>query len=278
MKIMPIRWTGAKNTQAKEILKYIPKNIDTYYEPFCGGCSIMLNLISDNNYDIKNIICSDINSDLIKMWKVIKSYPDEVIKVYSLMHDNISSLDNVKDKKTYYNSFRYIFNQDRNPYLFFFLNRTCVNGLVRYNKNGDFNASFHLTRNGASPKVLDKVIHHYSDLLNAHNVEFKCGSYENIIKETHNNDFIYFDPPYYRTKGIYNGVIDFNKLWNFMKSVNCEYGLSFDGDNDDIVPPELYDKHIKIKSGYSSFSRLFGHDVNKMVLDSFYVKKLDIKK
>jgi DNA adenine methylase len=45
-----IRWSGSKRNQAKEIIKYFPKNIDTYYEPFCGGASILYRLlISINN-------------------------------------------------------------------------------------------------------------------------------------------------------------------------------------------------------------------------------------
>ncbi|MCH1578663.1 DNA adenine methylase, partial [Staphylococcus epidermidis] len=34
-----IKWTGSKRLQAKEIQKFIPENISTYYEPFLGGAS-----------------------------------------------------------------------------------------------------------------------------------------------------------------------------------------------------------------------------------------------
>lgn len=32
-----IKWYGSKRSQAFEILGYFPYEIDTYYEPFCGG-------------------------------------------------------------------------------------------------------------------------------------------------------------------------------------------------------------------------------------------------
>lgn len=32
-----IKWSGSKRSQANEIIKYFPKNINTYYEPFVGG-------------------------------------------------------------------------------------------------------------------------------------------------------------------------------------------------------------------------------------------------
>lgn len=36
-----IKWSGSKRSQANEILKYFPKEIDTYYEPFCGGLQFL---------------------------------------------------------------------------------------------------------------------------------------------------------------------------------------------------------------------------------------------
>ena len=29
-----IKWSGSKRSQSEEIIKYFPKEIDTYYEPF----------------------------------------------------------------------------------------------------------------------------------------------------------------------------------------------------------------------------------------------------
>ncbi len=35
-----IKWSGSKRSQAKEIIKFFPQEIDTYYEPFVGAeCS-----------------------------------------------------------------------------------------------------------------------------------------------------------------------------------------------------------------------------------------------
>ena len=35
-----IKWSGSKRSQADEIIKYFPTNIDTYYKPLIGGGSI----------------------------------------------------------------------------------------------------------------------------------------------------------------------------------------------------------------------------------------------
>ena len=47
-----IKWSGSKRSQAENILTYFPREIDTYYEPFCGGASVLRRLLSS---DIKVI-------------------------------------------------------------------------------------------------------------------------------------------------------------------------------------------------------------------------------
>ena len=68
MKFQPvIKWSGSKRSQSEEIVKRIPrKEYDTYYEPFCGGCSILFQLLHS---DIKfnKYICSDENEGWINL-------------------------------------------------------------------------------------------------------------------------------------------------------------------------------------------------------------------
>lgn len=45
-----IKWSGSKRSQADEILKYVPKEFDTYYEPFIGGGAILYNLHPKNQF------------------------------------------------------------------------------------------------------------------------------------------------------------------------------------------------------------------------------------
>ena len=46
MKFQPvIKWTGSKRSQAGQIISLMPKEIDTYYEPFVGGGSVFIRLI-----------------------------------------------------------------------------------------------------------------------------------------------------------------------------------------------------------------------------------------
>lgn len=50
-----IKWSGSKRSQAEEILKRFPRQINTYYEPFCGGCSILRRLL-DGDIEVKKCL------------------------------------------------------------------------------------------------------------------------------------------------------------------------------------------------------------------------------
>jgi DNA adenine methylase len=43
-----IKWSGSKRSQSEEIVKKFPKEINTYYEPFVGGASILFQLLHSN--------------------------------------------------------------------------------------------------------------------------------------------------------------------------------------------------------------------------------------
>jgi DNA adenine methylase len=88
---------------------------------------------------------------------------------------------------------------------------------------------------------------------------------------------MYIDPPYAGTKGMYFGGFDNNKLFEWLKIVKCKWAMSYDGisgkiDNTYNVPEDLYDEHIYIKSGNSSFKRVIGKSKDSIVYESLYLK------
>lgn len=270
-----IKWTGSKRSQVSEILSRIPDNINTYYEPFCGGSSVLMGLILSGK-TVNRYVCSDINNDLINLWKEIKCNPIVVADNYEKMWHDLNDLDDDKErKKSYFNMVRDRFNRERSPYDFMFIMRTTTNGMPRYNKNGDFNNSYHITRNGIQPDTLRDIIFKWSTLLNDNNVEFVCQSYLDINTEL--GDFIYLDPPYANTKGIYHGGIDLEVFWMWLRNQKSHYILSFDGksgevDNTHNVPNDLFSEHLYLKSGNSSFKRTIGKSNDSIVFESLYVK------
>lgn len=270
-----IKWSGSKRSQSELIVKEFPKVIDTYYEPFCGGCSILMELMLDESIKVNKYVCSDLNNDLISLWKDIKFNPLKVYEEYKIMWNEMNINEDRNFKREYFYKVRDRFNKEKSPYDFMFIMRTTTNGMPRYNKNGEFNNSFHITRDGINPETLKSILLTWSELLNKNNVEFICRSYEDIIAKE--NDILYLDPPYANTKGMYYGRLDNDKLWSWLEKQSCNYYLSFDGMSGNIdsthnVPKHLYTEHKYLLSGNSSFKRTIGKSSDSIVYESLYIK------
>ena len=270
-----IKWSGSKRSQCQNIIKYFPKEINTYYEPFCGGASVLRGLL-ESDIKVKQYVCSDLNEGLIELWKLIKEDPVSVSNHYEKLWTELNQYEDKTIKREYFENVRERYNKEHNPLDFMFIMRTTTNGMPRYNQKGEFNNSFHITRNGIEPERLRKIINEWSVLLNKNNVCFKCCSYDTIIPQK--GDFMYLDPPYAGTKGMYFGGFDNKKLFEYLRKIDCSWAMSYDGisgkeDNTFEVPQDLYDEHLYIKSGNSSFKRVIGKSNNSIVYESLYLKK-----
>lgn len=267
-----IKWSGSKRSQAEEIISFFPKEIDTYYEPFCGGCSVLRRLLS-SDIKVKQYICSDINEDLISLWNLIKENPIEISEYYSKLWNELNNDDNIDRKRKYFENVRDRYNKFHDAKDFMFIMRTTTNGMPRYNKNGEFNNSFHITRNGIKPNKLEEILIEWSNILHEKNVIFKSQSYD--VVQSNEKDVLYLDPPYASTKGMYYGKIDYNIFFEWLKKQKGKYFLSFDGisgniDNTYALPKELYSEHLYLKSGNSSFKRTIGKSNDSIVYESLY--------
>ena len=272
-----IKWSGSKRSQAQSITSYIPnKKYDTYFEPFCGGCSVLAYILEHENIANKfnNFICSDLNTDLIKSLNLIKFNPNEVIvgyeKRWKEMNEESNSID---DKKIYFNEIRTRLNKFHEPSDFIFIMRTTVNGMPRYNQNGDFNNAFHVTRDGINPNKFEKIVNEWNFLLNKFNVQFVNQSFEKINPSK--DDLVYIDPPYANTKGMYFGGFNQISLFSFLERLESDWLMSYDGiaGNTQLtseVPKNLFKRHVYINNGNSAFRRVVGKDKNCNVQESLY--------
>lgn len=229
----------------------------------------------DSDIEVDQYICSDLNNDLIDLWNLIKNNPSKVAKTYERMWNELNIDDDKERKKQYFYTVRNRFNKEKDPCDFMFIMRTTTNGMPRYNQKGDFNNSFHVTRNGIKPKTLNRIIFEWSELLNKNNVKFICQSYEDINGEQ--GDLIYCDPPYVNTKGMYYGTINYLDLWDWFRNQECMYLLSFDGktSSDNLtqnIPSDIYSSHEYLYNGNSSFRRVIGKSNKEYVKESLYIK------
>ena len=244
-----VKWSGSKRSQCGEIVKLFPAEIGAYYEPFCGGCSVLMALM-DSGISPKRYVCSDLNGDLIALWNRIKDAPDDVLEAYTGLWKRLNADSDIARKRAFFEKQREIYNKTHDPLVFFFIMRTTTNGMPRYNGK-----------------------------LRKNNVEFIHRPYEKALAEARGGDFVYLDPPYASTKGMYFGGIDLGAFFRSLSELNSrgvEYALSFDGksgecDNTYSVPDWCYKRHLYLKSGNSSFKRTTGNDRNAMVYESLYL-------
>lgn len=196
-----VKWVGGKSQLIDELEKMLPvgggKILTKYCEPMVGGGALFFNILS--KYDFKELYISDINSELINAYNVIKKNVNELITQLNVMQLTFLPMDE-NGRKFYYYSIRDKFNATNltdktaisKAAYFIFLNKTCFNGLYRVNKKGQFNVPMGAYK---SPMICDE-----ENLLNIskvlQNVTIICGDYSFAKEFIDQNTFVYLDPPY----------------------------------------------------------------------------------
>jgi len=260
-----IKWSGSKRSQAERIKKFLPESFDKYYEPFIGGGSMLYAI------NPEKAVCGDICRPLIDLWNKIKDEPEQLAYEYKVKWEKLQN----EGYQVYY-KIRDDFNKEHKPEDLLFLSRTCVNGLIRFNAQGEFNNSFHHTRPGIAPERLEKIIYDWSGHIQS--ADFYAQDYFVTTQNASARDLVYLDPPYFHTKGRYYGKIDFEKFFDYLDELNhrgIRYMLSFDGTRgeDDFsveLPEGLYKRHEMIPSGNSSFKKVMDKE-KKQVFESLYL-------
>ena len=203
-----IKWVGGKTQllkELKEIIIPVLKENSYYYEPFCGGAALALDL------EHKNTILNDLNSELINMYRVIRDNSEELIS-------ELKRFQNSHNTEFYY----HIRNLDRTDALSkmsdvvkaartIYLNKTCFNGLYRVNSKGQFNSPIGRTSSGKTPDIVQEdLIREMSEFLKT--VQFHNGDYKDCLAATKAEDVVFFDPPYDQDESISSeGFVGYQK-------------------------------------------------------------------
>ncbi len=246
-----IKWSGSKRPVAKQLASYISYG-ETYFEPFVGGGAMLPYSLCDKG------MAGDIIPELIDLWNEIKNEPELVADEYRTRWENLQ----LNGPEVYY-AIRDKFNKSRNCHDFLFLTRTCVNGMIRYNSDGEFNNSFHLSRPGINPDSLRNIIKQWSIAIAK--FTFKNCDYRELLSDVKKGDFVFLDPPYGGTKDRYTRtpfcLKDFYSELERLNSLGANWMLTFDGTAGDrqyayAPPQEIYRHKFEIYTGNSSFKKV----------------------
>ena len=196
-----IKWVGGKSQLIEQLDKQLPADFDnwenvTYIEPFVGGGAMLFYLLQ-RYPNIKHAVINDINSDLTTCYQTVRDMPEQLILSLCDIESAYLGLQNEDARKEFFLTARERYNQKNldpieNTTLFFFLNRTCFNGLYRVNKKGLFNVPFGKYVN---PTICNsEIIRKDSELLQR--VEILNGDFEATFEYAKCNTLFYFVPPY----------------------------------------------------------------------------------
>ena len=196
-----IKWVGGKSQLIEQLEALLPADITeredvTYIEPFVGGGAMLFYMLQTYP-NIKSAIINDINSDLTLCYQVVRDNPTELINSLKDIQAHYHALKTEEERKIFFLEQRDRFNtksldEIENCTLFFFLNRTCFNGLYRVNKAGKFNVPF---GKYVTPTICDAATI-YADSKLLQKVEIMTGDFEQTFDKIEGNTFFYFDPPY----------------------------------------------------------------------------------
>jgi DNA adenine methylase len=254
-----LKWVGGKAQIIDNITDMLPTQVDTYYEPFLGGGSVLLNTLYmhySNKITInKRVIASDINEDLITLYRHVRDDVDTLLDEVKKLSSEYLSLRSMESKKECYYRVRDEYNcrlsddevanmpydvlqrsRIRRSAMFIFLNKTCFRGMYRCaKKTGHFNVSF---GNYAEPTfVCPKHLRGISLMIQP--VVFVVSDFANILRHhesanTSPKDFIYMDPPYVKLND--NSFVNYSRegfseekhdtLFTLLKTLKSQFMFS----------------------------------------------------
>lgn len=190
--VPPIKIQGIKT----KLVPLIRKNIiidssSVWIEPFMGSGVVGFNIEPDK------AVFADKNPHIIEFYSQINSGKITASVVRKFLEKEGRLLEQGDDE--YYYTVRKRFNSQHDPLDFLFLNRSCFNGMIRFNKDYNFNVPYCHKPKRFDKAYITKIVNqvaYVSDLCRRHSYRFLCLPFEDTIPMAGGNDFIYCDPPY----------------------------------------------------------------------------------
>lgn len=211
-----LKWVGGKTQIIDSVLNLFPTTMNNYHEPFVGGGSVLLGLLSHVKAGkitmTGKAYASDLNPNIINLYKSVQTDPEglitetrALINIFTplkgtTIHRKPATLEEaLTSQESYYYWTRQQFNTltgaerqtTKAAAMCLFLNKTNFRGVYRDGPNG-FNVPFgHYT----NPTILhDAHIREVSALI--HDVVFVAQPFSDALMAPADGDFVYLDPPY----------------------------------------------------------------------------------
>ncbi len=190
--VPPLKIQGIKTKIVPLIKQNVNLNENTLWvEPFMGSGVVGFNLAPEN------AIFGDTNPHIIDFYLGIQNNTITPQIVRYFLEDEGQKL--AKYDNEYYIEVRDRFNEKKDPLDFLFLNRSCFNGMMRFNKKNEFNVPYGHKPERFSKAYITKIVNqvaHVQEKIHNNNWQFVCSPFFETIGCANANSFIYCDPPY----------------------------------------------------------------------------------
>lgn len=202
--VPPIKIQGIKTKLVPVIKENVSMDSDTLWvEPFMGSGVVGFNTAPNK------AVFADTNPHIIRFYNEIKTGKITALFAREFLEQEGSYLAEKEDE--YYYEVRNRFNKEHDSLDFLFLNRSCFNGMIRFNKKFEFNVPYGHKPQRFAKAYITKIVNqisHIEMLLKDRDWEFVCQSFEETIRKAGDNSFIYCDPPYIGRH------VDYYDSWN----------------------------------------------------------------
>lgn len=269
----PIPYQGSKRALAPIIGRYVPLDIEHWYEPFAGSAA--MSLWAAAHRDPRRIVLGDSLEPMCELWRAIIRGPDRVADVYEAVWTGQLASD-----AKYFNMVRDRFNSAHDPVDLLYLTCRCVKNAVRFNAQGRFTQSVDKRRLGMRPDRMRYALSGAAALLKGR-TEVRSGDWLATTADASQRDFVYMDPPYLGTSigrdRRYAEWMTQDRLIDGLKQFRARglrFSLSYDGQSGERtygppLPDELGLTRLLLHAGVSSQATLNGH--KDQTLESLYL-------
>ncbi len=222
--IPPLKCQGIKTKLVGFILSNIQwQGHGRWIEPFLGSGVVLFSVQPER------ALVSDVNPHIINLYQ--KIYTGKLTSSQVGEHLECEGRKLAKDGDYYY-QVRERFNQTADSLDFLFLNRSCFNGLMRFNKKGEFNVPFCQKTDRFRPAYVTKIVNQVNALqkmMRGKAWEFRNVDWRDCLAEAAPEDFVYLDPPYIGRHADYYeqwSETDAIDLATAARSLPCGFALS----------------------------------------------------
>lgn len=211
----PFNYIGNKYQIIEQLENIFPKNIETLYDFFSGGCDVSINTLAKYKKAI------DINQYTMDIMKEFQS--QSLQEILDFMEKRIDEFQLSKTNEEGYLTYREAYNniqEYHTPLDLYTLSRFSFHFTMRFNNNLKMNAGFGRGFSNFSSRQRKSIVEFHKRI---QEVQLINDNFKNIdISNCNKNDFFYFDPPYLITNNVYNNGV--NKAWQRWTEEN-EYEL-----------------------------------------------------